>query len=111
MVRRRSSAAGAGSGRKKSKRRKPRANGPAVPEKPRDPFLIPDDELIIEELAERIAREVEARPPACLWCVATLANGSAFCSPTCQEDYHRKLMPRPFARSRDGSTSWTWRGS
>jgi hypothetical protein len=66
------------------------------------PFPDSADELI-EEIAERIAREAAAMPRICPWCVVTLANGAAFCSPTCQEDYHRKLMPIPFARSMVGS--------
>jgi hypothetical protein len=62
-----------------------------------------DPDVILEQIAERIAAEVEARPPACLWCLARLTNCSAFCGDVCREDYHRKLMPPPFARSTVGS--------
>jgi hypothetical protein len=74
---------------------RPGAGGAARP--------FPGDDELIEELAERIAREVEARPPACAWCVKTLANGALFCSDVCSESYAQKLMPTPFARSRYGS--------
>jgi hypothetical protein len=66
------------------------------------PFPDPADELI-EELAERIAREVEAMPRSCRWCCKSLENGHLWCCDVCREDYHRKLMPVPFAKSRDGS--------
>jgi hypothetical protein len=56
----------------------------------------PDDaDVILEQIAERIAAEAEAMPRVCPWCISMLSNGAAFCSPVCQEDYHRKLMPRP----------------
>jgi hypothetical protein len=38
-----------------------------------------------------------------LWCLARLANCSAFCGDVCRESYEKKLIPPPFARSRDGS--------
>jgi hypothetical protein len=54
----------------------------------------PDAELILEEIAERIAAEAAALPRICPWCVATLANGGeAFCGDYCREEYLRKIMP------------------
>jgi hypothetical protein len=55
----------------------------------------PDDDLILEALAERIAREAEALPRICPWCVKTLANGSAWCDGECEREWRRRLMPLP----------------
>jgi hypothetical protein len=76
-----------------SARREAEAEGgcewPSGPGGAARPF--PDADVILEQIAERIAAEVEARPPACLWCLARLNNGAAFCSPTCQG----RFPPRP----------------
>jgi hypothetical protein len=71
-------------------RERPGAGGAARP--------FHDDDLILEVIAERIAAAAAAMPRICPWCVATLANGSAFCSDICREDYRRKLMPKPEGR-------------
>jgi hypothetical protein len=55
----------------------------------------PGDDLIIEQIAERIARDVEARPPACAWCCRSLSNGSAWCGDECEREWRKRLMPRP----------------
>jgi hypothetical protein len=61
------------------------------------------DDAVIEAVLDRIVAAAEARSQFCPWCLARLENCSAFCSPVCEEDYRRKLMPLPFARSTHGS--------
>jgi hypothetical protein len=57
----------------------------------RRPF--PDDDDLIDEIAARIAAEAASLRKICPWCVATLKNGEAFCSPYCAEMYEKRLMP------------------
>jgi hypothetical protein len=88
------------------RQRKAVANGP-VPEGLSIPFPMqasPPTPNVIEAVLERIVAEAEALPRACLWCVASLENGAAFCGDECEATWRSKLMPAPFARSVDGST-------
>jgi len=49
---------------------------------------------VIESIVDKIIAEVEARRPYCLWCMKGTADGEAFCSPYCGEQYECRLMPR-----------------
>jgi hypothetical protein len=94
-------ARGAGNGRTSSggSARRPGGGGAG---RPFPDAEAPDDADVIEAVLERIVAEAEERSRFCPWCLARLENGSAWCGDVCREDYTRKLMPTPFARSIDG---------
>jgi hypothetical protein len=55
---------------------------------------VTEADAILEAIVERIAREIEERPPVCAWCLAR-CNGSGFCNDYCRDQWRKHIMPWP----------------